>query len=200
MNALSWKLSVALLVGLLLSACGTTPPSSHYRLTALQSLPTNANGPSLGVGPVNIPEYLNRDGMVRSDGANSLNIAGNERWAEPLEDGVTRVIILNLAGLVNTQDIRRFPWHPDRAPEIGIKLNILKLDTESSRATLIAEWSVYRVDEDGSLSRRLTRYEEPMSSANATGGEIASAYSALLASLSQDMASEVKVMVNSSSP
>ena len=101
---------------------------------------------------------------------------------------------------MNTQDIRRFPWHPDRAPEIGIKLNILKLDTESSRATLIAEWSVYRVDEDGSLSRRLTRYEEPMSSANATGGEIASAYSALLASLSQDMASEVKEMLNSSSP
>ncbi|MEP4147575.1 MAG: PqiC family protein [Halioglobus sp.] len=200
MSALSWKLSVALLTALLLCACGTTPPSSHYRLTALPTLPTNANGPSLGVGPVNIPEYLNRDGMVRSDGGNSITIAGNERWAEPLGDGVTRVVILNLAGLLNTQDIRRFPWHPDRAPEIGIKLNVLTLDTETTRATLVAEWLVYRVNQDQPMARRLTRYEQPMPSADSTGKDIASTYSALLASLSQDIADEVKTLVGSPAP
>ncbi|MEP5568540.1 MAG: PqiC family protein [Halioglobus sp.] len=200
MKALSWRLSVALIIALMLSACGTTPPSSHYRLTALQTLPTNANGPSLGVGPVNIPEYLNRDAMVRSDGANSLSIDNGERWAEPLEDGITRVVILNLAGLLNTQDIRRFPWHPDRAPNIGIKLNVLKMDTETARATLVAEWSVYRVNHDEPISRRLSRYEEPMPSASSTGGDIAAAYSALLASLSRDMAEEARGLVNAAAP
>ncbi|MEH6585612.1 MAG: PqiC family protein [Halioglobus sp.] len=193
MSPLSWKLCVGLLSLLVLSACGTTPVSSHYRLSALAPLPSVADGLSLGVGPVSIPEYLNRDGLVRSDGANALSIAGSERWAEPLEDGVTRVTILNLAGLLETQDIRRFPWHPERAPQIGIKLNILTLDTEQAKATLVAEWLVYQTDGEQPVTRRLTRYEEPLAGAQAAGNDIAAAYSKLLLSLSQDIAAAVRV-------
>lgn len=192
MSPLSWKLYVGLLSLLVLSACGTTPASSHYRLSALAPLPSVADGLSLGVGPVNIPEYLNRDGLVRADGANALRIAGNERWAEPLEDGVTRVTILNLAGLLDTQDIRRFPWHPERAPQIGIKLNVLTLDTEQTKATLVAEWLVYQTDGEQPATRRLTRYEEPLAGAPAPGNDIAAAYSKLLLSLSQDIAAVVR--------
>ncbi len=200
MSTLLWKLSAGLLSVLLLSACGTTPSSSHYRLTAQQTLPSVSEGPSLGVGPVNIPEYLNRDGMVRSDGTNSITVAGSERWAEPLEDGITRVVILNLAGLLETQDICRFPWHPDRAPETGIKLNVLTLDTEKSRAVLIAEWLVYRVDVAQPVARRLTQYEEPMLSADSTGSDIAAAYSKLLLELSRDIASEVRALEGTAAP
>jgi len=195
MSALTLKMSVALLAAVLLSACGTTPPSSHYRLTASQALPTTSNGLSLGVGPVNIPEYLNRNGIVRSDGGNSITIADSERWAEPLEDGVTRVVILNLASMLDTQDIRRFPWHPDRAPEIGIKLNILKLDAETSKATLVAEWLVFQVNDDQPVARRLTRHEEPLPGAGTSSGAvIAAAYSTLLLELSTDIATEVRTL------
>lgn len=200
MSSLSWKLCVGLLSLLLLSGCGTTPASSHYRLSALAPLPSAADGPSLGVGPVNIAEYLNRDGLVRSDGANALSIAGNERWAEPLEDGVTRVTILNLAGLLETQDIRRFPWHPERAPQIGIKLNILTLDTEQTRAALVAEWLVYQTNGKQPVARRLTRYEESLAGADSPGTDIAAAYSKLLLSLAQDIATAVRAQSSPATP
>ncbi|RLQ21950.1 membrane integrity-associated transporter subunit PqiC [Seongchinamella sediminis] len=183
------KLWLALALLLAVTACGTTPPASHYRLSAQESLPASAAGPALGVGPVSIPQYLDRDGMVRSDGANRLQIASSERWAEPLDQGITRVLSLNLAGLLQTQNIQPFPWHPERHPDFGVKVRVLALDADATRATLVAEWLLYRIDDDQALARRMADYTQPLSGAEAKAGEIAAAYSKLLYQLSQDIAS-----------
>lgn len=182
------KIWIALGLLLAVTACGTTPPAQHYRLSAQGSLPTSAAGPALGVGPVSIPQYLDRDGIVRSDGANSLQIASSERWAEPLDQGITRVLSLNLAGLLQTQNIQSFPWHPRRHPDFGVKLRVLAMDADASRANLVAEWLLYSVEADQALERRLAEYSRPLSGAGAGAGEIAAAYSELLFQLSQDIA------------
>lgn len=184
------KLCLALGLLLTLAACGTTPPASHYRLSAQGSLPQAATGPALGVGPINIPQYLDRDGIVRSDGANGLQIASSERWAEPLDQGITRVLSLNLAGLLQTQNIQPYPWHPQRHPEFGVKVRVLAMDADASQATLLAEWLLYRVDDGQALERRLEDYRKPLPAPGAR--DIAAAYSELLYLLSEDIASALR--------
>ena len=177
---------------LTLVACGTTPPAEHFRLNARESLPQVTTGPAVGVGPVTIPPYLDRNGMVRSDGGNGIQIAHSERWAEPLDEGITRVVSLNLAGLLQTQNIQLFPWHPRRQPEFGIKIRVLAMDADAKQVSLVAEWLLYRVDNGEALTRRLQEYNQPLSAPENSGAVIAASYSDLLYRLSRDIAAAVE--------
>ena len=173
---------------LALAACGSTPPAKHYLLTAQESLPRTSSGPALGVGPVTIPPYLDRYGIVRSDGANGVQIASSERWAEPLDEGITRVVSMNLAGLLQTHNIQLFPWHPRRQPEFGIKIRVVSMDVDEQHAQLVAEWLVYQVDGGEALTRRLQDYSQPLEGVEQDAAVIAAAYSKLLYQLSRDIA------------
>ena len=105
-------------IAVLLSACSTTPPSTHYMLTAaVEEIPATQS-PAIGVGPIEIPEYLNRNTVVYRGPDNELVIDRETRWAEPLEDGIGRVVSLNLAGLLDTGNLRNFPWNPKRPPDV----------------------------------------------------------------------------------
>ena len=41
-----------------------------------------------------------------------------------LSDGVARVLALNLSGLLQTQNVRTFPWHAQRRPELAVKVSV----------------------------------------------------------------------------
>ena len=49
-------------------------------------------------------------GMVLSRDGHQINVSEFDRWAEPLEAGISRVLILNLAALMNSQEVYAFPW------------------------------------------------------------------------------------------
>ncbi|TGD72071.1 membrane integrity-associated transporter subunit PqiC [Mangrovimicrobium sediminis] len=190
-------LALLALLGLL-GACGSTPKSNHYILRA-QAVPVETDTAfALGVGPVGVPPYLQRDAMVLSDGANRLDLANTERWAEPLEDGITRVMALNLAALLGTQDVRPYPWHPKRPPAYALKLRVLELDADSASARLVAEWLVYRPGDDSTLERRIARLQQPL---DGDGPEaIAGAYSALFFQLSEIAAAAIEAAAAANPP
>ena len=93
-----WLLSL----GLLLAGCGSSPANNFYVLSAHPFPAPSGATPALGVGPITIPEYLGRQNMVYNRVENTLQVASLDMWAEPLGDGVQRVLILNLTGLLNT--------------------------------------------------------------------------------------------------
>jgi uncharacterized protein len=78
-----FAISVALLV--VLTGCASTPPSRFYTLSAMPkvlpvNLPADLPGDfSLGVGPVNIPQYLDREQIVTRVGENELVLAEFDR-------------------------------------------------------------------------------------------------------------------------
>lgn len=177
----------------LLTACGSTPQSNHYVLTAeARGAPPNGNTPALGIGPVSVPEFLNRNSLVYNRGDNQLFIASTERWAEPLEDGITRVISLNLAQLLNTENVRPYPWHPKRPPDYGVKVRVMNLDATETEATMIAEWLVFRADSAEPVHRKISHLSEPISTTELSPQQIAPAYSALLLQLSELIATAIK--------
>jgi len=184
-----WMLPLVLFI----SACGSSPRSNYYILTAGSGSGTPPAGetPSLGIGPMQIPEYLNRSNLVYHRQGNSLEISNTENWAEPLDEGITRVIAINLAQLLNTQDVRFFPWHPKRAPDYGVKVNLLSLDASDRQATLAAEWLVYRTANAQTVRRRVSRLHHPLPEGDTGPGQIAPAYSQLLWLLSKLIAEAV---------
>jgi uncharacterized lipoprotein YmbA len=179
---------VCLSLILLLPACGSSPPNNHYLLTARHAEAPTADTPSLGIGPIVIPEYLNRNNLVYDQRDNKLQVSGTERWAEPLGDGLQRVIGLNLAQLVNTHNVRFFPWNSQRAPDYGVKVNLLTLDANDQQASLTAEWLVYKPSTSATIYRRITQLQQPLSAGELSPQQIAPAYSELLYQLSAEIA------------
>jgi uncharacterized lipoprotein YmbA len=180
-----------LLLALLLTGCGSSPQVNYYRLTAEAAAVPSGDSPALGVGPIEIPAYLDRDKFVYQQKGNTLKVAATEQWAEPLEAGIERVMALNLASLLNTQNVRTFPWHSKRAPEYGIRVNILNLDGNDTEATLTAEWLVYRPASGEAVQRRINRLQLPLAKDSPGPEQIPAAFSKLLHQLSEIIAAAI---------
>jgi len=191
MNTIFWRWTGLLSLVIVIAGCSGSPPSNHYVLSAKAATPPSAKTPSLGIGPITVPEYLNRSGLVYSRQGNKLQVSGTERWAEPLEDGITRVISMNLAALVDTHNVRFFPWNSRRAPDYGIKINVLSLDANDEEAQLVAEWLLYQPASQETVSRRISQLRHPLPGGALAPAQIAPAYSDLLHQLSEIIAQEI---------
>jgi uncharacterized lipoprotein YmbA len=175
----------------LLVACSSSHPSNYYRLSIPPGPTPNGNGPSIGTGPITVPQYLKRNSMVYGAGDNRIEISPNERWAEPLSDGIQRVMSLNLARELDTQSIQTFPWPASQAPDYGVKLTLLELDASAGKASLVVEWSVRKPGEGGEVGQRISRLELPLNQAEFSGAAVAPAYSELLYQLSREIAAVI---------
>ena len=169
----------------LLAACGSSPRSNYYLLTTDVSEAPRGDSPSLGIGPIAIPDYLNRNGMVYSREGNQLSVSSTDRWAEPLDSGIKRTLAVNLASQLNTQDIRYFPWDTDKAPDYGVSVNLLQLDANHQRALIAAEWKVFHPVSGKAVARRIVTLEQPLPNGVLEVQQIAPAYSQLLTQLSR---------------
>jgi len=97
---------VLLTLTCLLSGCISfgkpSPETEYYLLTAEAETPANLGSAAekqlLSVGPVLIPEFLDRPQIVTRSGSRA-QIADQQRWAEPLDRSVRRVVSENLERL-----------------------------------------------------------------------------------------------------
>ena len=187
------QISASLCLLLCLMSCASSPPSNFYRLTpAVDHAPGGAT-PSLGIGPVDIPEFLNRNALVYTRGGNQLQLAESERWAEPLDDGITRVLGLNLSALLQTETLRFFPWDLRQAPDYGVRINILDLDARDGQAILVADWLLYRPGNGATIASGISQFSTALPAGELQAAQLPAAYSALLFELSQTIAAAIKV-------
>ena len=93
MNTLRHATVFLALLAVLLTACGRSAPTHFYLLDSGQPPLTADALPaiSLGIAPVSVPDYLDRNGLVRrSDGQARLEVSELDIWAEPLGQGARR--------------------------------------------------------------------------------------------------------------
>lgn len=185
------------LLALLLGACSTSPPSRYYLLNAGVEPRGLGDTPAVGIGPVEIPEYLNRNALVYSESGNRLHVASSERWGEPLAAGIQRVLGTNLAAQLGTQNLQTYPWSPGQTPDFGVTLRIVSLDAHHNRAELLAEWEL-RAPADGvTVTRRLSRLQVDLDG-GVTTAKLAPAYSELLVRLSEEIAAVIQAELSAS--
>jgi len=165
----TWQGSLlTFLVGvLLLAGCARTASVSYYQLSPLEA-PRNepASGEAgkmvLGIGPVRLPEYLDRSQLVTRLSANRLQLTDNHRWAEPLNKNIARVMGENLSALLGTSHIVFHPWPSSRVTDYQLLVEVLHFENESDGAArLVALWSVKGKDGGMVLPERRSSYLVP---------------------------------------
>ena len=174
----------------LLAACGSTPRSDYYMLSAETQGTPGREGPSIGVGPVTVPDYLKRKEMVLNRSPNKLELADYHRWAETLDAGVLRVTAINLAALLETQQVQTFPWRRASFPDYGVSIAVVQFSMKDTAALLVAEWTLTRPKSGELISQQISEL-----SSQARGSEpedVAAVYSALLEQLAEKIASVVR--------
>jgi uncharacterized lipoprotein YmbA len=188
MRAGKWMLYLSIVA--LITACGSTPRSNYYMLSAEAAGATGKSGPALGIGPVTVPEYLQRREMVLNRSANKLELADFDRWAEPLDAGILRVTALNLAALLQTQQVRVFPWRRSYQPDYGISIAVVQFAMRDATAELVAEWTITVPASGVSITQKISRLEAQ--ARDAEPESVAAAYSKLLAQLSEEIATVIR--------
>ena len=178
---------------LLLVGCATSPPSRYYVLSPLaEGKALSGDGcTSVGIGPINLPEYVNRMQVVTRATADELLGSQFELWAEPLSESVPRIIAENLSRLLCTKEIVLYPWASSKAPDYRVEMEIVRIDGAlGGTVSLEAWWRVSNGGDRKTLIARKVSYQEPT-----TGGDykaLVQAQSRALAALSRDIAAALK--------
>jgi uncharacterized lipoprotein YmbA len=186
-------LAVPLLAVLATGGC-LAPRSSgtpdYYLLTALSSPaePILANT-TLGVGPVRVAPFLDRPQLVTHDRAGVITLREQQRWAEPLDKGIQRVMVQNLT-LLTGANTRNFPWTRTTIPERALRLDVLDFNHDGAgKALLEVSWVLEDLKHNKLLAIGRERLEHPVNGTD--HGALVEAYSALLESLAATIAARL---------
>ena len=181
-------------VFLLANGCGTSPNPLYYRLSSIPARSDSVDSRHsvyIRVGPVTIPEELDRSPIVTQTGTNTVNLAEYHRWAGDLQRDIGRVLGENLSVLLPTSHITLDTEVSMQPIDLRITVNIREFGGQlEGPVKLVADWSIVRVTDKKSIAARRSVLDE-MSDAPVYSGFVA-AQSRLLARLSQILANEVK--------
>jgi len=123
---MKWSIVLVLLLGC--TACiqlgGDSQPLHYFLLTPLAKVDTGSDASrELVFGPIEFPTYLDRPQLVTRSLQNELVISSNDRWGEPLQDNLARILKENLQRRLNGLRISSYPWQP--ANGNGLLLNLI---------------------------------------------------------------------------
>ena len=105
---------LAFALSLALAGCfGTSRPSRFYTLEPLEVRDgpgSTATDATLLVGPVELPDYVDRPQIVTRSGTNELVIAEFERWGGSLDKQISGSLVATLRDRLAARQIAVVPW------------------------------------------------------------------------------------------
>jgi uncharacterized lipoprotein YmbA len=193
-------LSVALVFSSCLGGPGKAPATRFFVLNSLYS-EENINRPEpvavlekntlIGVGPIKLSQALDRPQIVMRTSQNEIRVADLERWAMPLRENITNVLVDNLSALLLTGSILKFPWKASIPLDYQVIMEITRFDgMPGGNVDLRARWGILTADGETVLLKRKLTLTEPIG--GDTIPEMVTAQSRLVAKLSHKIALEIK--------
>lgn len=129
---------------LIISGCARTPPPTYYQLEELANIQLSGieRGVAVGVGPLNLPSYLDRPQIVTRATEHQLELSEFNRWAEPLKESILRVIAVNLSNKLESTRVFGLPRRDSGVPlEFKVEINIARFDGRlGGEVLLVARW------------------------------------------------------------
>jgi uncharacterized lipoprotein YmbA len=160
--------------------------SSQNQLTAKSHIADRG----LGVGPIKIPEFLNRPQIVTLQSENILIINEFHRWGDSLEAQTTGVLVENLSTLLNTSNVSAYPWEIPFDPEYQLYIDFRRFEGKAAGPVVLeAVWWIVETEDNKQLISSRSSFIEP------TNGKGYKAYvtalNTALEKLSQEIAAGV---------
>jgi uncharacterized protein len=184
---------------ILLGACTSSPPMRYYRIDALAE-PASAAAQSpmiLAVGRIVFPDYLRRPQQVRSGSGAEVTVDEFNRWAEPLDEAVPRVVAANVDALLPDVAVVQAERRTVR-PDHRLFASVQRLDTDLHGNTeLVVQWGVTGAEGEPLIAPRTSRYRARAAPADEPEA-MAVAVSDVLAQFSRDIAAALSTPPGSS--
>lgn len=200
------KLTIAILLAaaLVFSSClgggpSRAPATRFYVLNSLYSAENKAEltpvallkDVAVGVGPLTLSQVLNRPQIILRTSDNEIRVADLDRWAAPLNENISNVLVDNLSALLSTENILKFPWNARIPIDYQIVMDISRFDgMPGDNVDLRARWGILRGNDSNILSKRNSVLTEPIGENSIPA--MVSAQSRLLAKLSREIAEEIR--------
>jgi uncharacterized lipoprotein YmbA len=155
---------------------------------------TPQEGRRIGIGPINLPEYLDRPQIVTRIGENEHQLDEFNQWAESLTFSIARVLGENLSILLATDNIFLFPWRGSTQIDYQVKVGVIRFTgTPGGNAVLDVLWTIYK----GNDAKELIDMKKS-SFSQSTGGEgyeaLVSAQNKMLEDFSREIAETIKAL------
>ncbi|OQB13216.1 MAG: hypothetical protein BWY16_00265 [Candidatus Omnitrophica bacterium ADurb.Bin205] len=183
---------------LMLSGCvsiSRSPSPRFYRLTSISQESSGGDfkmksGAVIGIGPIKIPEYLNRPQIATVDKNRMITFAQFDRWAEPLDLSMLRVLSENLASSMAGGDVEMYPWNMLIPVRLQVALDVMQIDVEFEKDLIfVVRWSVLDIKNKSLVFSRRTVLKEPVKSSNYS--QVAAALSSVLRRLGNEIIQEL---------
>ncbi|MGO9377289.1 MAG: membrane integrity-associated transporter subunit PqiC [Dissulfurispiraceae bacterium] len=140
-----------------LTGCGGSAPSKFYQLSSLetQSMVSRDISPEhsliVAVGPVRMPDYLDRPQIVTRSGKNELTLAEFDRWGGSLDNDVVRVLAADISAMLPADRFFVSQWSPilDSQVPVSYRVEVLADRFEGAlggSVTLRAQWAIFGKD------------------------------------------------------
>jgi len=141
----------------------------------------------VGIGPVDIPSYLDRPQIVTRGEGHRLIVHEFDRWADPLKDRILDVLMENVVSLSDSKRVAPYPWPSAFRPDHRVLGEINAFEANASgKVVLKTRWTVQIPGQPDHAVVRISEYREAADPEDFNS--IAAAMSRALARWSRDIA------------
>ncbi|MGB0908866.1 MAG: PqiC family protein [Nitrospirales bacterium] len=173
--------------------CGSTSPVQYYQLSAMpnsvteETSPRAEKGTVVGIGPIDIPSYVDRAHLVIRTDISQLEVLESDRWAEPLQKNLARVLIDNLSQELASHGINVLRWDEGLPNDYRVRVEFTQFDIlKTGEVSLVARWIIFGKDGQEALIIKTSRFHT--SSVPGDYRSLVSEMSRHVESLSQEIA------------
>lgn len=189
------RLIIPVAVTLMLAGCAGSPQARFYLLSPLTDQEGNPSAPandpvSLGIAPVEIPDYLDRPQIVTRDGRNELKLAEFDRWGGSLPDNIAAVMTENLSQLLGSDRVQAVPRGRIETVDYTLMIRVLRLDCmPGDQVIMKVQWTLAAGPSGKDLLTRVTSCSETLK--DSRYDTLVAAVSASLGQVSREIAREI---------
>lgn len=180
------------------AGCSRSPRVTFYTLEPDEQAGTAAavtTVPAVSVGPVTLPELVDRPQFVVRVAANRVEILETHRWAEPLKSEIPRLIAENLRRLLGSSRVSSYHQHAGPDADYRVLVDFQRFESSPGEAvTVEAVWSLRRAT-GGTAKTGRSLVREPV---DAVGYDpLVAAYDRALLAMSRDLAAAIMAEADS---
>jgi len=146
----------------------------------------------VSIGPVTLPDLLDRPQLVVRTSATKVAILETHRWAESLRSEIPRVISGNLAGMIKPARVATWQQSSGADAHYRILIDIQRLElTDGKGVVLEALWSIRTVD-GVVVQRGRSEVNQPVAASGYDA--LVAAQSQALSAVSRDLAAALRTV------
>ena len=145
-HTLRMVLVMALAAKMFYGCTGASQPTTYYVLAPSENLSSDVPSPtgmSVGVGPIKLPDILDRPHIVTRTEQHRVDINEFHRWGDSMKGQVSEMLVESLSNLLQTPHVSAYPWERTFNPDYQLYIDIRRFDGRiDGPVVLSAVWRV----------------------------------------------------------